>query len=80
MKAVHMRPENRLRQLEDGRMHLRFMVSIYWTQLKAGRHFLHEHPAQAASWKDPAIVELLADSRVDSVIGHQCQYGLATKR
>ena len=29
---------------------LGFAVEIYWLQLEAGRHFLHEHPATASSW------------------------------
>ena len=28
---------------------LGFAVEVYWLQLEAGRHFLHEHPATASS-------------------------------
>ena len=35
--------------IDEGRRHLNFMVSLYRKQLHAGRHFLHEHPATAAS-------------------------------
>ena len=65
--------------LEEGRSHLAFMVSIYREQLKHGRHFLHEHPASALSWKEDNILELMSDPRVHKVTCDQCQFGLTTK-
>ena len=64
--------------LKMGRLHLHFMLTIYNEQLKAGRHFLHEHPQSASSWSDPLMVQLLQHPRVHSVVAHQCAYGLTT--
>ena len=64
--------------LNEARGHLHFMIRVYWKQILAGRHFLHEHPETARSWSDPKMVELMADPRVDSVTSHQCEYSLMT--
>ena len=57
---------------------LGFAVEIYWLQLEAGRHFLHEHPATATSWRERIVLELRRDKRVGEVVGDQCRYGLRT--
>ena len=57
---------------------MRFCCEIYAMQLSAGRYFLHEQPASAASWTVPEILELLKDPRVQMTVGHQCQYGQQT--
>ena len=67
------------RMLEEGRLHLQFMASVYKYQVKNGRHFLHEHPASAISWKEQCIQDLLQDRRVGLVTCDQCQFGLTTK-
>ena len=61
-----------------GRRHLRFCTSLYRKQLKAGRHFVHEHPATALSWKDSHIMSLARDPLVHVVVADQCQYGLTS--
>ena len=38
---------------------MHFAVELYRTQLAAGRHFLHEHPPTAASWRVPEVGRLL---------------------
>ena len=60
-------------------MLLGFAVEIYWLQLDAGRHFLHEHPATASSWQERIVRELRRDERVGEVVGDQCRYGLRTR-
>ena len=57
---------------------LGFSVEIYWLQLGAGRHFLHEHPVTASSWHQPIVLELRRDERVGEIVGDQCRYGLRT--
>lgn len=47
-------------------------------QLKAGRFFLHEHPAGAKSRQEPCITAISNRNDVHTVVGHQCQYGLTT--
>ena len=57
-------------------MHLNFVCSLYEEQVREGRFFIHEHPAAATSWEEPAIrrVMRLAEVRVSRV--DACQYGM----
>ena len=55
-----------------GLKHLRFMISLYQIQLAEGRHFLHEHPSSASSWRDREMVRLLGHGRVNVVTMCQC--------
>ena len=64
--------------LRDGRRHLHFVISLYKMQLDAGRHFLHEHPHGASSWRDGIMRKLLNHPRVNTVVSDQCQHGLVT--
>ena len=69
----------RQRRRTEARVHLDFAAEIYQTQLRAGRHFLHEHPETATSWKEESIAKLLQDGRVDAVVSHQCQFNMREK-
>ena len=60
----------------QARLHLDFCAEIYRHQLAHGRHFLHEHPVTAESWKEDFIVEIRKDPKVGSVIGDMCQFGM----
>ena len=68
------------RMLKEGRLHLRFVISLYQLQLEAGRHILHEHPAGALSWQVDHTTRLFRYFNLDSVVSHQCEYGLLTPR
>ena len=74
-----MSPDKAARMLRDGRRHLHFVISIYKMQLRGGRHFLHEHPAGATSWKDAQMEALLRQKGVGVVTSDQCMYGLMTR-
>ena len=63
-------------RLRAARVHLKYVIGLYKVQLKLGRHFLHEHPAAAASWDTPEMKELLSQSGVYSVVGHMCCHGM----
>ena len=78
MNYPKMDPERVRKLIEEGRMHLQFMVSLYQLQLDAGRFFVHEHPATALSWDERCIVKMLAHCDVHLVKAHQCQFGLMT--
>ena len=62
--------------LAKARMHLNFACSLYEEQVKSGRFFIHEHPALATSWEEPAVkrVKKLANVQVSRV--DACQYGM----
>ena len=64
--------------ITEGITHLHFMIKLYWKQLNAGTHFVHEHPRSARSWADDVMQELLADERVGTTVSDQCEYGLVT--
>jgi hypothetical protein len=55
-----------------------FAVAVYRQQVQEGRHFLHEHPANATSWNHPAVAKMLAQDGVDAVVAHLCEFGLQT--
>ena len=79
MNCKKMDPKDVAQKLEEGRLHLEFMAGIYREQLRNGRHFLHEHPATAFSWREDAIAKLRSSTGVYEVVCDQCQFGLTTK-
>ena len=51
-------------------------MKAYWRQLEMGKHFLHEHPNPASSWKMPEVEELANDPRVYVVKGPMCRWDM----
>ena len=43
-----------------------------------GKHFLHDHPATALSWKEDTVAALVKSPLVHSVVADQCMYGLTS--
>ena len=78
MNFREMDPERVRRMLEEGRVHLQFMASLYQLQIDAGRFFVHEHPATAVSWDERCILKILAHNDVHLMKSDQCQFGLTT--
>ena len=58
---------------------LNFAAKIYKLQINAGRLFVHEHPANAKSWNEKNIKELMNLEGVDVNVADLCMYGLMTK-
>ena len=65
--------EERLKEAEE---HIRFCCRLYRHQLQEGRHFLHEHPWSARSWKMECIEDLIKDSRVSITRTDMCRFGM----
>jgi len=65
--------------MKEARAHLHFVISLYHIQIADGRHFLHEHPQGASSWKDLRMLRLLKNHLVNVTVSDQCMYGLVTK-
>ena len=65
--------------MKAARAHLHFVISLYHIQIAEGRHFLHEHPQGASSWRDPRMLRLLGNRIVNVTVADQCMYGLVTK-
>eukprot|EP00971_Amphidinium_carterae_P220004 4367367-Amphidinium_carterae.2 len=71
----HKRDPARVQEEEaEGRRHLYICVKAFWRQVEKGKFFLHEAPATALSWKDPAIVELMQAEGVQVVQGPMCRW------
>ena len=64
--------------MKEARAHLHFVISLYHIQLAEGRHFLHEHPRGATSWKDHRMLRVLRHPKVGITVSDQCMYGLTT--
>ena len=59
------------------RRHLAFTFYLYGLQLRGGRHFLHEHPAGASSWKEPCVVDFIkAHPGLYTTVCHMCRFGM----
>ena len=43
--------------------------------MRRGRHFLHEHPSLATSWKDSHVQQVLGQPGVSRIVADQCQLG-----
>ncbi len=54
-----MHPDRVRAILARARMHLNFVCSLYEEQVRAGRHFIHEHPTMATSWEEPAVKRVM---------------------
>ena len=67
------------KRMEEARLHLRFAVELYKTQMEEGRLFVHEHPWGAKSWLEEEIKELIQKPGVILVKGDQCRFGLMSK-
>ena len=65
------------RGLGQARRHLAFTFYLYGLQLRGGRHFLHEHPAGASSWKEPCVVDFAkAHPGLYTTVSHMCRFGM----
>ena len=71
-------PDVVAKELAAGRMHLAWMCRMYLKQIAAGRLFLHEHPANATSWNEPCVREVLRADGVARITADQCQLGQQT--
>ena len=51
-------------------------MEMYRTHMRNGLYFLHEHPAQARSWKDDNIARVMSRTDVKTVGGDMCRFGM----
>eukprot|EP00972_Heterocapsa_arctica_P002420 350021-Heterocapsa_arctica.AAC.1 len=70
LNLAKMDPTQRDIVMRRARTHLHFCVDLYNIKLKAGRYFLHEHPATATSWKDPDVSRFMQQAGVDTTVMH----------
>ena len=62
------------RETEKAIKHVEFCCALYKFQIQNGRHFLHEHPWTARSWKMRCVDELIKHPAVNIYQGHMCQF------
>jgi hypothetical protein len=74
--ADWMRKHERL--VEEATQHIQFCCALYCHQLKRGKHFLHEHPWSAKSWKLKCVEGLMEDPRVSVAFANMCQFGMTS--
>ena len=67
------------RELNQGKAHIRFCLEIYLIQLKAKRHFVHEHPDRSRAWDMPEMKEFLLKPEVGAITLHMCAFGMKSK-
>ena len=64
--------------MEHGMKHVAFACELYAEQVKAGRLFLHQHPAYASSWSTEIVEGISKLPGVQTVIGDMCAYGMTS--
>ena len=74
-----MDPKEVIRRRTMASVHLSFCCQIYLDQVKAGRYFLHEHPASADSWSHPGVTYVAKQLGVDIVKSDMCQFGMQAR-
>ena len=68
----------RRKMWDEAKEHIRFVVKLYKKQMRGGRLFLHEQPAEASSWSLREVREFRKQAGVVTVDADQCMYGLQT--
>ena len=66
-------------RMEKAKRHIEFCCSLYKFQMSQGRHFLHEHPWNASSWKLPCIEEMMDTVGVYKIRADLCQFNLRAR-
>ena len=69
-------PEVVRKELVRARAHLEFCMKLHAEKHCAGRYFLHDHQAQAASWQEAKVIELLQIEGIYRTAVDQCEYGM----
>ena len=72
-------PKVMAEELRMGKAHIKFCLELYAMQLKAKRHFIHEHPERSTAWALPEMVEFLMRPEVGAVTLHMCAFGMTAQ-
>ena len=76
LNRAKMGPERFDRAMKEARDHLNFCLEIYDIQERAGRYYLHEHPARATSWDLPEVRSFIMNHDAHLVTMDMCRYGM----
>ena len=67
------------KEFRKAREHIRFCLEVYSLQMKAGRHFVHEHPWGSSAWKLPEMLQFILEFGVESVKTNMCSFGMMSR-
>ena len=76
LNRKRMGEENFQAAYRDAIEHLKFCLELYTLQERAGRYYLHEHPASASSWSLKEMVEFIASTNAGLSTMDMCMYGM----
>ena len=76
---ARMSPEAKEDIMRRARVHLEFVCRLHRRQHRAGRFFVHEHPAWATSWRERCVQEVIRETGAKLTRIDQCMYGLMSK-
>ena len=62
----------------EARQHVKFVIELYKTQMKAEKFFVHEQPAGATSASLKEVLDLVKGHGVYDSVAHKCECGIQT--
>ena len=65
-------------EFRRARAHIIFCLEVYNMQIKARRHFVHEHPRNSKAWMLPEMMQFMMKAEVDSVVTNMCMFGMTS--
>ena len=60
-------------------MHIRFCLEVYAIQIRAGRHFAHEHPSGSTAWSMPEVKQFILEHGVECAKTNMCSFGMVAR-
>ena len=66
-------------KMKDAEVHVRFCLTLYELQRRAGRYYLHEHPRTAASWRLRSVQRFSRYVDTIFVDSNMCRFGMETE-
>ena len=67
------------RELREARVHIQFCLEVYEMQLRAKRHFVHEHPRGSKAWQLPEMLRFLMMPGVECTELNMCAFGMTSR-
>ena len=65
-----------MRELDEAKDHIRFVMCVCATQAREHRYLLFEHPAKAMSWDMAEVKKVQAMDYVEKVQMDMCRFGM----
>ena len=66
------------KKLDDAEVHIKFCLTLYEIQRRAGRYYLHEHPRSATSWKLRSMGRFKHYADTIYIDSNMCRFGMVT--